>query len=110
MIADRLVLSPNRSPSLIESGSFLIDDAKIGKQVLAILTTLGELITQTARLDNGLALIGHTIGRHSAIQGEVHLDLSVRRSNVSSICRDAKSHQKACEQKEFFHIISFFSL
>ena len=86
MIADRLVLSPNRSPSLIESGCFLIDDAKIGKQVLAILTTLGELITQTARLDNRLTLIGHTIGRHSAIQGEVHLDLSVRRSNVSSIC------------------------
>ena len=107
MIADRLVLSPNRSPSLIESGSFLIDDAKIGKQVLAILTTLGELITQTARLDNGLALIGHTIGRHSAIQGEVHLDLSVRRSDVSSICRDAKSQQKACEQKKFFHVFLF---
>ena len=86
MIADSLVLSPNRSPSLIESGSLLIDNTKIGKQVLAILTALGELITQTARLDNGLTLIGHTIGRHSAIQSEVHLDLSVRRSDVSCIC------------------------
>ena len=86
MIADRLVLSPNRSPGLIESGSLLIDDTKIRKQILAILAALGELITQTARLDDGLALIGHTIGRHSAIQGEVHLDLSVRRSDVSCIC------------------------
>ena len=83
MIADRLILSPNRSPGLIESGSFLIDDTKIRKQILA---ALGELITQTARLDDGLALIGHTIGRHCAIQGEVHLDLSVRRSDVSCIC------------------------
>ena len=38
------------------------------------------------RLDDGLTLIGHTIGRYSAIQGEVHLNLSVRRSNVSCIC------------------------
>jgi hypothetical protein len=82
-------------------------DSYMNVRFLAILAALSELITQTARLDDGLTLIGHTIGRYSAIQSEVHLDLSVRRSDISSICRDAKSHQKACEQKEFFHIFYF---